>query len=106
VDTDDAFHTFRIELTGATLGSTINVYYDNAVAPLLSSPVVHDQAVYGNSPQIGMGDSSSKDSGVSEWEYLWHNASCIPINAVPEPSSLALLTVGALLLGNRKLRRK
>lgn len=105
VDTDDSLHTYRIELSGATPGSTINVYYDNALTPLLSSTVVHDVAVYGNSPQIGFGDSSTKDSGVSEWSFLWHNASCIPINAVPEPTTAALLLVSALVLGRRSLRR-
>ena len=105
VDTDNALHTYRIELSGSTIGSTINVYYDNAASPLLTSTVVHDVAVYGNSPQIGFGDSSTKDSGVSEWGFLWHNASCIPINAVPEPTTAALLIAGALVLGRRSLRR-
>lgn len=105
VDTDNAFHTYRIELSGSTIGSSINVYYDNIAAPLLTSTVVHDVAVYGNSPQIGFGDSSTKDSGVSQWEYLWHNASCIPINAVPEPTAATLLIVGALVVGRRTLRK-
>lgn len=105
VDTDNSLHTYRIEVSGATIGSTINVYYDNAVNPLLSSIVVHDVAVYGNSPQIGFEDSSTKDSGVSEWSFLWHNASCIPINAVPEPTTATLLIAGALVLGRRAIRK-
>ena len=32
------------------------------------------------------------------WEPLWFNAARIPISAVPEPSALALLTVGTTLL--------
>jgi len=104
VDTDNALHTYRIELSGATIGSTINIYYDNAATPLLTSTVVHDVAVYGNAPQIGFGDSSTKDSGVSEWGFLWHNASCVPINAVPEPTTAVLLIAGALVLGRRHRR--
>jgi len=105
VDTDTAFHTYRIELTGATMGSTINVYYDNSVAPLLSSRVVRDVAGYGSAPEISFGDKSTKDSGVSEWEYLWHNAASVPITAVPEPTVGVLLVSAAVLFGGRFRKR-
>lgn len=105
VDTDNAFHTYRIQLGGTSLGSSINVYYDNAVTPLLTGAVIYDPNLNCEDAEIGFGDVSTKDSGTSEWEYLWHNASCVPINAVPEPTSAALLLAGAFLLGSRKLRR-
>ena len=31
VDTDTTFHTYRIEVNGVSLGSPIQVYYDNAL---------------------------------------------------------------------------
>lgn len=105
VDTDTAFHTYRIEVNGVSLGSPIKVYYDNALTPLLTGAVVYDASLNCGDPNVGFGDADDKDSGVSAWEYLWHNASCVPINAVPEPTSAMLLAVGALFLGHRKLRR-
>lgn len=105
VDTDNTLHTYRIEVSGSTPGSTVNVFYDNSANPLLTSTVVHDEAVYGNSPQIGFGDSSTKDSGVSEWSFLWHNASCVLINSVPEPTTASLLLIGALALSRRTVRK-
>ena len=34
----------------------------------------------------------------SEWDYLWRNASRIPITSIPEPTSGSLLIGGAILL--------
>ena len=48
VDTDNLFHTYRIELAGVTVGSAINVYYDNSINPLFTGSVFYDLALNGN----------------------------------------------------------
>jgi hypothetical protein len=105
VDTNDEFHTYRIEVSGVTLGSEINVFYDGGVNPLFTGSVIYDLALNGNQERIGFGDITREDSGVSKWDYLWHNAKNIPIDVVPEPTSAALLGAGAFLLCSRKIRR-
>lgn len=42
------------------------------------------------------------DLDTPAWDNLWRVAPRVPINAVPEPSTFALLAVGALLLGSRR----
>jgi len=105
VDTDDLFHTYRLQLSGSTVGSAINVFYDNSINPLFTGSLLLDSALNGNVERIGFGDHSWADSGVSKWDYLWHNASCVPINSVPEPTSAALLIAGGAMLLARRNRK-
>lgn len=106
VDTDNTFHTYRIELSGLTLGSAINVYYDNSINPLFTGSVFYDLALNGNEERIGFGDITQEDSGVSKWDYLWHNATCVPLDVVPEPTTAALLIAGGTMLLARRNNRK
>jgi hypothetical protein len=103
VDTDNAFHTYRIELSGTTSGSAVKVYYDNGALPVLTHQLVTDATLNGGSQRIGFGDATAGDSGVSEWEYFWHNGSAVSV--VPEPSSAALLGMTAALLGGTRFRK-
>lgn len=105
-DTDNFLHTYRIEVSGMSAGSSVNVFYDNSVSPLLSSILVNDMSVYGNTPQIGFGDKSRKDSGQSEWAFLWHNAACVPITPVPEPTVASLLLASLALWAKRNGTKK
>ena len=105
VDTDDIFHTYRIEVSGITLGSAINVYYDHSANPLFTGSVIYDLALNGNEERIGFGDITREDSGVSKWDYLWHNAACVPIEVVPEPTTATLLIAGGALLVARRSRK-
>lgn len=104
VDTDDEFHTYRIEVSGITLGSAINVYYDDAVNPLFTGAVIYDPAQNGNRARIGFGDITREDSGVTKWDYLWHNATHAPVDVVPEPTTAALLVASGVLLLTRRNR--
>ncbi|HEX5218100.1 MAG TPA: hypothetical protein VFZ59_00915 [Verrucomicrobiae bacterium] len=41
----------------------------------------------------------------ADWDYLWRNASRIPITSIPEPTTASLLTGGAILLCLRRMRK-
>lgn len=62
----DEFHTYRMEVEG-----TLTVLYVDGVetgrAPLVDNPS-------GLTPSISWGDTSRFASGISDWEYVWHNA--------------------------------
>jgi hypothetical protein len=103
VDTDGAFHTYRIEVAGTTAGSAVNVYYDGGVSPIISHTLINNSFLNGSFPRVLFGDATGGDSGVSKWEYLWHNGSSIQIGEViPEPSTLSLLLAAGALLGRRR----
>lgn len=105
VDTDDSFHTYRIELSGLSLGSAINIYYDGSVSPLLTGSVFYDLDQNGNINRVGFGDIIREDSGASRWSYLWHNAKYVPIEVVPEPATVGLLIAGGAILLARRNRK-
>jgi hypothetical protein len=104
-DTDNDFHKYRLEVNGLSLGSQINLYYDDSASPLLTSLVYYDPTFYGNTERIGFGDITKHDSGVSKWSYLWHNAGNLPIQVVPEPTTAAMLIAGGAILLARRNRK-
>jgi len=73
VDTDDAFHTYRIEVDGTNSGSSLRVYYDGALT--LTGTTFSDTAANGSEPRVYWGDGTKYEGGVSEWKYVAHNAS-------------------------------
>ena len=95
VDTDSAFHTYRIELSGTISGSAINVYYDNGASPLLTHHLITDATLNGAAQRIGFGDATAGDSGMTEWEYFWHNGSSVSV--VPEPTMAGLLVAAGMI---------
>ena len=92
VDTDDAFHKYRIELHGGINGSSFDVFYDDALT-LTGTLFADDED---QEPEIAWGDIAYEASGVSEWKSFTHNG------AVPEPTSAALLLVGAVMFLNKR----
>lgn len=77
VDTDDAFHTYRIEVDGTTSGSSVNVYYDGALT--LSGSIYDEGLEWG--PEISWGCLSPAAQGSSEWRSFSHNAA-VPSTAL------------------------
>ena len=72
VETDEAFHRYRIEADAPTIsGSQIRVYYDGALT--LTGQIV-DRLGGADRPQIFFGDSTSGPWGTSYWRYFRHNA--------------------------------
>lgn len=74
VDTDDAFHTYRIEFHGVASGSGFDVFHDGTLV-LSGSLFLDDED---QEPEIGWGDVAYEASGVSEWQSFRHNASAAP----------------------------
>jgi PEP-CTERM motif len=99
VDTDDAFHTYRLEALGTASGSVINVFQDGVL-------VLTDNALYnaGGDESVFFGESSTLALGVSEWKRVSHNMAAVA-TPVPEPGTYALLCAGVLLVASR-LRRQ
>jgi hypothetical protein len=99
VDTDDAFHTYRMEIAGKTAGSIVNVYQDGLL-------VLTDNSVYNNGASTGsvaFGESSVLATGISEWTYFSHNAAAV---AAPEPATVTTLLAGCVALAARRRRSR
>jgi hypothetical protein len=76
VDTDEDMHTYRIEVQGTNAGSPFQVYYDGTLK--LSGTLFDNASLHGAVPRVFWGDGTSTEGGVSDWEYLAHNASATP----------------------------
>ena len=83
VDTDDTFHTYRIEVDAV---GDISVFYDDA---LVLSGAEFTDAVNGSAPRIVFGLVSISTFGTAEWEYVEHNA--IPVLGASSPARLAVV---------------
>ena len=75
VDTDDAFHTYRVEVHGVTTGSTFQVFYDG-ILTLTGALYFQDE---GQFPEIFWG---SYPIGESLWQSFKHNGSTTPTLSV------------------------
>jgi hypothetical protein len=100
VDTDGAFHTYRMEVLGTSSGSTVNLFQDGQL-------ILSDNSVYnaGSSLGVAFGEGSQLAYGVSRWTYVSHNMAAVA-SPVPEPASGALLLLGALGVAATMHRRR
>ena len=88
IDTDDAFHDYRLEIGGTTAGAPVRLFQDESGVLTGSLTATTLPGLMG-APSIGFGDGTSFESGASEWMSFSHNA------GIPEPSSCWLFLSGA-----------
>jgi len=97
VDTDGAFHTYRIEVTGTTAGSLLEVYYDAETTPRIQDVLIQDAALNGANPRLFFGEGSVLAFGTGEWQVVSHNAGpatcCGQFNSCGNLQDLASLGV-------------
>ncbi|MEM7167978.1 MAG: LamG-like jellyroll fold domain-containing protein [Planctomycetota bacterium] len=93
VDTNDAFHTYRIEVRG----NTIEVYYDNGPTPVLTSTTFTEASpdCFFGSPFLRIGDTAGAAQGESHWEYLAHNGGQPYLPTNPATASSLACVVGS-----------
>ncbi|MFN0184130.1 MAG: PEPxxWA-CTERM sorting domain-containing protein [Aquabacterium sp.] len=101
VDTDDAFHTYRMEAVGSGVGSILNVYQDGVL-------VLSDNAVYnaGGLASVSFGEASTLATGTTQWRRVSHNMAAVEAIPVPEPGTWALLAAGLGAVGFAARRRR
>jgi hypothetical protein len=75
VDTNDSFHTYRIEVSGGA----ITVYQD--AVQILTGSTFSDVSANGNGRRVLWGIASINSYGAAEWQTFEHNASPPIINA-------------------------
>jgi hypothetical protein len=80
VDTDDAFHTYRLEIDAA---GDISVFYDGVLT--LSGSSFTSASANGSAPRVGSGMSSSFSHGTAEWAFVEHDA------GVGEPGTFSVI---------------
>lgn len=96
VDTDDAFHTYRMEVLGTQTGALVNVYQDGAL--LLSKNALYAPPVASPSA-VSWGESSTLVTGTSRWKSVRHNMAAVAVSPVPEPATWGLMAAGLLAVG-------
>lgn len=95
VDTDDDFHTYRLEMHGSSAGSLVRVYQDGLL--VLSDNAAWDTT---SSAIVFWGESSTLATGRHQWTEVATN-----LAAVPEPTTAALWLAGLGLMAARARRR-
>lgn len=102
VDTDGAFHTYRIDVSAT---GALSLRYDGTL--VLTGQTFTSAAFNGSTQRILWGEGSSFATGTSEWASFTHNALAAEFPAVPQPSSLFLFAVGVVgvVCGHRRFGR-
>lgn len=99
VDTDGAFHTYRIEVTGTVAGSSFAVFYDAETTPRIQSALFADPDFNGQVPRLYFGEGSVLAFGTAEWQEVSHNASagacCGQVNSCGKLENLGSIGIVA-----------
>lgn len=96
VDTDDAFHTWRLEVDGQDAGAQVRVYQDGI--EILAAPGVFYN---GGTRSVFWGDATVLSYGTSEWQTVSTNLAVVPVPAAAW--LLGSAVAGLAGLGRRRL---
>ncbi len=101
MDTTDAFHTYTVIMSG----ETVSLFMDGAADAVISIPFDHFE---GDSQQNFIRLATTSNSGTADFDVraFYYN---LDGTAIPEPSTLGLLAMGAaapLVYTCRKRRRR
>ena len=88
---DATFENYRMEL-GNVAPSHAFSFEEDAPSPLFMATTIS-------------ATNPNRESNVSDWNYLWRNASRIPIASIPEPTTGSLIIGGAILLCRRRMQK-
>jgi hypothetical protein len=102
VDTDEAFHTYRVEVDGATSTSDVRVYQDNILR--LSGALYTDGPDNGSEPRVYFGEVSSLAHGTSLWAKFSQNGAAQISSVRPILSLTTNATLGLHGLPGRTYR--
>lgn len=94
LDTDDAFHTWRLEVDGQDAGAQVRVYQDGI--EVLAAPSVFYN---GGTRSVFWGDATGLSHGTSEWQAVSTNLAVVPVPA-------AAWLLGSALAGLVAVRRR
>lgn len=95
VDTNDAFHTYRIEVSA---DGSLALYYDSL--PILTAATFFSEPFNGPTQGVMWGDGTFLASATSEWSSFSHNALAVPL-----PASAWLFGSAVAALGLTRQRR-
>lgn len=88
---DATFENYRMELENVTPSRAFS-FEEDAPSPLFTATSIS-------------ATNPNREANVSDWNYLWRNASRIPIASIPEPTTGSLIIGGAMLLCRRRMQK-
>jgi hypothetical protein len=102
VDTDGAFHTYRMEVWGTQNRARVDVYQDGVL--VLSDDALYTLGVSGSS--VSWGEASQLATGTTHWKGVRHNMAAVAVSPVPEPATWGPLAAGLLAVGAAARRQR
>lgn len=97
--------TVRITVTGGNTTAPVALVYINNDSDIKATRILSGVGALSYF-QFGDGSTHASRGGTSEWDYIrWTNAGAFAPTPIPEPGSLALLGIGALVVCHSRRKK-